>query len=176
MQMQTCDKCGANLATVAILEMHKEKYCPGMAAEQERERIEEKAKKGKKKKGDKETKAPTMVGRLAVPNADPYYMISSEVAEEVGRIITLVNEPGSIENLAIIGPHGSGKTSIARQIAALRKSPFHAQSAYLARSSDEWFGTETIDLKVGMQYNQTLFVEALETPGATICINHCGIA
>ncbi len=168
--MVECKKCGADLATEAILEMHQEKYCPGVAAERAKVATTEKVKKGKAKKGEDKA-APVMVGRLEVPTADPYYIISSEVAEEVGRVIKMTDEPGNIENLAVIGPHGSGKTSLAMQIAALRKSPFLAQSAYLARSSDEWFGTETIDLKHGMQYNQTLFVEALETPGATVCIN-----
>lgn len=168
--MIECKKCGADLATEAILEMHQDKYCPGAAAERAKADTTEKVKKGKTKKGEV-TSAPLMIGRLEVPKADPFYLISSEVAEEVGRVIKMTDEPGNIENLAIIGPHGSGKTSLAQQIAAYRQSPFLAQSAYLARSSDEWFGTETIDLKHGMQYNQTLFVEALETEGATVCIN-----
>ncbi len=150
--------------------MHKKEFCEKAQSEAKAKEGQKKSKTKPKAKANGKKPEREMIGRLEIPTADPYYMISSEVAEEIGRILTLVDEEGAIENVAVIGPRGSGKTSLAKQIAAMRKSPYHSASAYLQRSSDEWFGSETISLAEGMVYNKSMFVEALETPGATVAI------
>ena len=172
MPQEECESCGARLASQQILDVHIERYCPKATKMRADEELQSKAKAARgKSSNNKKAPVAQQVGRLEIPVADPYYMISSVLAEEFGRILALVDLPGAIENVAIIGPKGSGKTSGAKQLAALRKKPYHSQNAYMARSSDEWFGSETISPDRGLEYNPSLFVEALETEGATVVIN-----
>jgi hypothetical protein len=151
--MYECKDCGRlDLATQALLQMHQQ---GGYCAARVQTRSED---------------ADQITGRLEVPKLDPDYFISNIVREEVNRIIALTDRQP--ENLALIGPAGSGKTLLALFIGAMRKSPTYITNAYTARSSDEWWGHEKIDLaKGGMYYEPSLLVEALETPGATVIIN-----
>jgi len=144
--MLTCKGCGRDdLASEAILAMHQ-RFCSGL-----------------QKQDDK------TVGRLSIPEADPHYLISELVRDQINRVLRLVEKQP--ENLALIGPKGSGKTALARQIGALRQSPTLIANTYNWRSSDEVFGYETIHPERGLEYTPSLLVEALETPGATVVLN-----
>ena len=158
-----CEHCGAELASLPIKRVHEEKFCPKLTATTPvADDIETSP------NGDQPDQ-PTEIGRLTIPEADPDYFVSSLVAAEIQRVLALCEvQP---ENLALVGPKGSGKTALALQIAAKRKSPCYVANAYTQRSSDEWFGREAVSMDKGTYYVPSLFVEALETEGAVVIIN-----
>lgn len=106
--------------------------------------------------------------RFTTPDLDPDYYVDDVVKDEVQRLQELV-EAGS-ENLIIVGPSGTGKTVLAKQIAALRQSPTFIANSYTQRSPDEWFGREWVE-DGKMFYEPAPFVDIIETEGATIIIN-----
>jgi MoxR-like ATPase len=156
--LYSCDDCGRDdFATAGILETHKVGYCPARQSQPAVEIEEDHSEK-------------VLVGRLEVPKADPNYYISDADLDEARRVIALAEQEP--QNLGIKGPAGSGKSSMALQIAAYRASPTYLANAYTMQSSDQWFGREWVDIKKGgMFYDPSLFVEAIETEGATVIIN-----
>lgn len=102
------------------------------------------------------------------PKVDEDYFVDPRVYQEVARLLKLTEQ--GPENLALVGPKGSGKTSLALQAAAMRRGPTCLVTAYAARSAEEWFGRETVDAE-GMRFVPSAFVRALETEGATVIIN-----
>jgi len=155
-----CDACGLDdLPTQKMLDLHKERYCSALAVKQV-------AAPPVKETGFQITQR---VGRLEVPKSDPDYFIEDEVAAEIDRVIALTEQ--TPQNLAVIGPKGTGKTALSLEIAARRGSPTYLANAYSQRSSDEWFGREMVNAEVGTYYEPSLFVEAVETEGATVILN-----
>ncbi|KKM03275.1 hypothetical protein LCGC14_1776040 [marine sediment metagenome] len=156
-----CEQCGAELASLPVKKLHEKQFCPKLTAtEPVAAEIET------SNNGDQPTEE---LGRLTVPIADPDYFVSSLVAAEIQRVLALCE--AQPENLALVGPKGSGKTALALQIAAKRQAPCYVANAYTQRSSDEWFGREGVSLEHGTYYVPSLFVEALETEGAVVIIN-----
>ncbi len=158
--MLVCEPCGRrDFVNNEALKMHQEGYCSAIKVEQ---KVEEKGSYGTRI-------AKELSGGLIVPQIDPDYIAK----EKVRKVIDWIGEllPIEPQNFAIVGPSGSGKSALADQIAADRGSPTFIGNAYAWRSSDEVFGREWIDPEKGIYYEPSLFVRAIETPGATVIIN-----
>jgi nitric oxide reductase NorQ protein len=106
--------------------------------------------------------------RLRPMPRDRDFYIAREVRDEVDRLLALAEQ--SPIAMAIVGPHGAGKSALAMQIAARRGGPVALIAGHQSESSREWFGQR--ELVAGETvFRPSLFAEALETPGATIILN-----
>lgn len=77
---------------------------------------------------------------------------------------------GQPQNLALIGPSGDGKSALARQIGAYRKSHTFEINAYSVRSADEWYGLDAVE-RGRTTFRESLLVRGIETTGATVIIH-----
>jgi nitric oxide reductase NorQ protein len=145
--------------------MHQQDFCPVRKVKQP------------VAKAKVERQAGVLNNRLPVPEIDPHYFHKGRHLEEVKRIIAMTEE--APQNLLLVGPAGTGKSVLAEQIAAMRRSPTYEGHAYNWRSSDEIFGQTWVEVQhdekgqavTSMTYTPSLFVEAVETEGATIIIH-----
>jgi nitric oxide reductase NorQ protein len=106
---------------------------------------------------------------IPVPSVNPHFYISPEDLLRLKRIRQLSSK-GEIVNCMLRGPKGSGKTSMARQYAALNKCPFHEVSCGAIVEPDQWFGKDKL-AKGETFYMKGKLVLTLETEGSVLLLD-----
>jgi hypothetical protein len=105
-----------------------------------------------------------------VPSLDPEYLIDSAQLEAIRRVIAVADSTGQPQNIGLHGPAGSGKTTMAIQIGAIRRAPTFVIDSSDKQTADEWFGTQTI-ADGTIEYHVSDFVRGLETPGSVVILD-----
>ena len=106
----------------------------------------------------------------SVPMVDETLVLHDEIlaiAEAFQARASLGQRPKGM----LIGPAGTGKTSMARGIAAKLGRPFAEFYAPLARESRDWFGSKGLDSEGKPRWFESEFVRAISTEGAVVLID-----
>lgn len=112
---------------------------------------------------------PTVNGhRLAIPAVDPNYLLPSSLIRKMKRI--QAQSKADSVNVMVLGPQGCGKTSLARQFAAIYQRPYLRVPCVTMQEPQEWWGRKELDLHEGKgtYYVPSIFVNAINTPGVVI--------
>lgn len=102
------------------------------------------------------------------PTVDETYLIN----DRIGRLFNLLENAvkTSPQNVALIGPHGCGKTELAMQFAARTNKPMLIMDCANLREPRDWFGSK--GAKDGTVYwNESQFVRALEAGDHVILLD-----
>lgn len=111
--------------------------------------------------------SPSTNHRLEVPTVDVNYMIPTSLIRKMARIDRLSQKHPV--NMMLLGPQGSGKTSLGIQFAAINKRPCFIAPCVTMQEPQEWWGTRHFDPERGTYYTPSLFVRAIQTPGC-VCV------
>lgn len=106
----------------------------------------------------------------AIPAIDSAYTVDLADWAAIKRVIAEADSTGMAQNMGFYGPAGSGKTTLAVQVGAFRRSHTVVVDSTDRESAADWFGTST--LKDGtLTVEPSDFVTAIETPGATVILD-----
>lgn len=103
------------------------------------------------------------------PAHDGNYILSTEDAAVIETIVGL--SENSPQNLLLTGPAGSGKTSLAKQIAAKYGRPFALINLGQKSEVSQMFGERLFSPEIGTYYQKSLLWQATETDGCVICLD-----
>ena len=106
---------------------------------------------------------------LKVPDIEPNFYISQTDIERLDRIARR-SQAGEILNVILRGPKGSGKTTLARQFAALRSRPFYEIHCGSLVEPEQWFGKDRLT-NGETWYRMARFITAIETGGTVVLLD-----
>jgi len=107
---------------------------------------------------------------LKVPEADDTFWVDDKVVRllhTVGRI----SGKGEVVNVLLVGPKGTGKTSLPKEFAAANRRPFFTVHCQLIAERDDWWGSKELSLEKGTYFEKAAFLDAIETPGCVILLD-----
>ena len=107
---------------------------------------------------------------LKVPEADDTFWVDDKVVRllhTVGRI----SAKGEVVNVLLVGPKGTGKTSLPKEFAAANRRPFFTVHCQLIAERDDWWGSKELSLERGTYFEKDAFLDAVETPGCVILLD-----
>lgn len=107
---------------------------------------------------------------LAIPEADPTFWVD----KPVGRFLYAVGERssrGEIVNILLVGPTGTGKSSLPKEFAATMHRPFFTMHCQMVTEPGEWWGTKEISPERGTYFQKAALLDAVETPGCIILLD-----
>lgn len=107
---------------------------------------------------------------LRVPVADDTFWVDDRTTVLI-HTVGMISADGEIVNLLLTGPKGTGKTSLPQEFAAAVGRPFLNVHCALVSERDEWWGTTELSLDKGTHFDQSAFLDALETEGCVICLD-----
>ncbi|OPX32959.1 MAG: CbbQ/NirQ/NorQ/GpvN family protein [Desulfobacteraceae bacterium 4484_190.1] len=102
---------------------------------------------------------------IAVPEEDPYFYVSTEVASILAKIHAISRKKPV--NVLVSGRQGCGKSSLVRQYAALYGYPLSTFQVGILSEPGQLFGEYALE-SGETKYKQFLFPEAIQTPGCVI--------
>lgn len=114
--------------------------------------------------------APPMHPSLTAPQADPTFWIAPAVAPFLNAVAER-SRRGQIVNVSLVGPTGSGKSSLPREFAAAWHRPFFTMHCQLITEQTDWWGSKELSVATGTYVRHTPLVDALETPGSIILLD-----
>ena len=107
---------------------------------------------------------------LKVPEADDTFWVDDRVVRllhTVGRI----SRKGQVVNVLLVGPKGTGKTSLPKEFAAANGRPFFTIHCQLIAERDDWWGSKELSLEKGTYFEKAAFLDAVETEGCVILLD-----
>ncbi|MEK7876606.1 MAG: AAA family ATPase, partial [Pseudomonadota bacterium] len=107
---------------------------------------------------------------LKVPEADDTFWVDDKVVRllhTVGRI----SAKGEVVNVLLVGPKGTGKTSLPKEFAAANRRPFFTVHCQLIAERDDWWGSKELSMERGTYFEKAAFLDAVETPGCVILLD-----
>ena len=113
---------------------------------------------------------PAMPQGMETPALDHAFKVSDEHMTFF-NILQQKRVKGDITNVRIVGPSGLGKSSMAYYFAGLYSCPFLDWQCHLITEVDEWWGVRELDVATGTHMDESLLVQAIETPGAVILLD-----
>ena len=118
------------------------------------------------------TPAPTLVipQGMEIPALDVDFKVSDEHVAFFA-ILQEMRIKGDITNVRIVGPSGLGKSSLAYLFASVYKCPFLDWQCHLVTEVDEWWGIRELDVATGTHMDESILVQAIETPRAVILLD-----
>jgi len=102
---------------------------------------------------------------IAVPEEDPYFYVSTEVAEILAKIHAISRKKPV--NVLVSGRQGCGKSSLVRQYAAIYGYPLSTFQVGILSEPGQLFGEYALEFGE-TKYKQFLFPEAIQTPNCVI--------
>ena len=114
--------------------------------------------------------APALHPALKVPEADDTFWVDDRVVRllhSVGRI----SRKGQVVNVLLVGPKGTGKTSLPREFAAANGRAFFTIHCQLIAERDDWWGSKELSLERGTYFEKAAFLDAVETAGCVILLD-----
>lgn len=104
---------------------------------------------------------------MSVPAVDPYLIVSSDTIEIVETVCKIADSDG-YALLLVTGDHGTGKSSLGRQIAARRGSPFGLISFGAKAEPGSIIGEHRFTPERGTFFVPGLFPQYTGVPGAVV--------
>jgi len=114
--------------------------------------------------------SPPVHPALSVPQADDTFWVSDKTVRllhAVGRI----SQRGEVVNVLLVGPKGTGKTSLPKEFAATQGRPFFTMHCQLVAERDDWWGSKELSLEKGTYFDKAAFLDAVEMPGCVILLD-----
>lgn len=112
---------------------------------------------------------PSQNHRLSVPVIDKNYILPRAIRDKMERV-EIRSRIGPV-NILLLGPQGSGKTSLARQFAARYNRLSFVAPCVTMQEPKEWWGQQKFDPDRGTYYVPSLFVQAVQTPRCVIVLD-----
>ena len=172
---QPCPGCG-RMIDASMMERHRRFVCPArnaVATEEPTATTPADVPAEESKVVKEATKivqaATSQKEAIWVPKVEPDFWIKPSDGEALQRFAN-ITEQGEILNLLIRGERGVGKTTIARQFAAIYKRPFFEVHCGAIVDAEQWFGKDRLD-KGETIYRASKFVTAISTPGAVVLLD-----
>lgn len=100
------------------------------------------------------------------PQSNHYFVVPVDLADKLSRVITASKTHP--KNILFTGPQGSGKTSLAMQIAAKDHRACYIAACVTMQEPGQWWGYMGVSPERGTFYVPSQHVRALETPGCVI--------
>ena len=113
---------------------------------------------------------PALHPALKVPEADDSFWVDDRVVRllhSVGRI----SQKGQVVNVLLVGPKGTGKTSLPKEFAAANGRAFFTIHCQLIAERDDWWGSQELSLERGTYFEKAAFLDAVETEGCVILLD-----
>lgn len=107
---------------------------------------------------------------LAVPAPDPAFWLDAPV-KRVLEALAERTARGAVVNVLLVGPSGTGKSSLPREFAAWKQRPFFAVHCQLATEPGDWWGTREVSPAQGTYFVEAALVHAVETPGCVVLLD-----
>ena len=107
---------------------------------------------------------------LKVPQGDPTFWVGDRTVRllhAVGRM----SGAGEVVNVLLIGPKGTGKSSLPKEFAAAQGRPFFEQHCQLVAERDDWWGSKELSLDKGTHVERAAFLDAVETEGCVVMLD-----
>jgi len=110
-----------------------------------------------------------IASELSVPDIEPNFYISQTDIERLDRIARR-SQAGEMLNVMLRGPKGSGKTTLARQFAALRSRTFYEIHCGSLVEPEQWFGKDRLT-NGETWYRMARFITAVETAYTVVLLD-----
>lgn len=107
---------------------------------------------------------------LAVPDADPTFWIEEQVAKFL-HVVEERSRKGEIINVLLVGPTGTGKSSLPREFAAKWQHPFFTMHCQMVTEPGDWWGTREMSPELGTYFRRAALLDAAETTGCVILLD-----
>lgn len=107
---------------------------------------------------------------LAVPQADPTFWVSKDVAGFL-HAIAMRSLKGEIVNVLLVGPTGTGKSSLPKEFAAAWSRPFLTMHCQMITEQGDWWGNKELSVDRGTYFEKAALMDAVETPGCVILLD-----
>lgn len=106
---------------------------------------------------------------IPVPPEESGFWIDDRHKEAIKRLTELSAE-GAVVNVLVTGPTGCGKTTFARQFAAMNGRPFYEVHCGALVDVEQWFGKDRL-IDGETVYRKNRFVQAVETAECTVLLD-----
>ncbi len=159
-----CPRCGHEAASLSALEVHAREVHQG-AVKEAREPVAVAV-----AAGPSLPSLPKTNPVIGVPAADPTFWID----DTTSRFLCAVEDRsrrGEVANVLLVGPTGTGKSSLPREFAATRRHPFFTMHCQLIEEQGDWWGMREVSPEAGTYVETAALVDALETPGCVILLD-----
>ncbi|MFH1141178.1 MAG: AAA family ATPase [Chloroflexota bacterium] len=107
---------------------------------------------------------------LAIPEPDPTFWVEPQVTKFLYAVGARTRR-GAIVNVLLVGPTGSGKSSLPREFAANWQRPFFTIHCQLITEQEDWWGTREMSPEQGTYFRKAALVDAVETPACVILLD-----
>jgi len=114
-------------------------------------------------------------GLISIPEDDPVFWLDYMTV----RFLTSLEKrslKGETVNVRIVGPTGTGKTTLARQFAANTNRPYFEQQCALVQEQGDWWGTRELDTSHGTYFKKAALVDALGVERCVILLDEANRA
>lgn len=116
------------------------------------------------------TREAAVESQFAVPEKDAAYLWDSWQLAAVKRRLARAKKTRQPQNIGLHGPAGSGKTTMAVQIAAIYEGPCVIVDSSDKETANDWFGTN--QMKDGtLTFVESDFIKAVETENCVIVLD-----
>ena len=103
---------------------------------------------------------------LNIPSPQPYYIIN-DITRIALEYVATRQDKGEISNILVLGPTGTGKSTLGREYAAARQLPFASIEIGIISDPSQIFGSMVLRNSATV-YQPSLFTKALQTPNCVI--------
>lgn len=107
---------------------------------------------------------------MAVPETDRTFWVEGRTARFL-HAVRRRTERGEIVNVLLVGPTGTGKSSLPRHFAAIARRPFFTMHCQLIVEQEDWWGSREASTARGTYVHKGALVDAIETPGCVILLD-----
>ena len=107
---------------------------------------------------------------LQVPQPDPTFWVDPRV-DRLLKTVGTRSDKGEIVNVLLLGPTGTGKSSLPREVAAWWQRPFYTVHCQMISELDDWWGTKELSIEEGTYFKKAALLDAVATPGCIILLD-----
>lgn len=113
---------------------------------------------------------PAIHPAMKIPEADDTFWVDDRVVRLL-HSVGGISRKGEVVNVLLVGPKGTGKTSLPREFAAANRRPFFTIHCQLISERDDWWGSQELSIERGTYFEKAAFLDAVETPGCVILLD-----